>query len=212
MFANLTAVSAAVFGCADQCDLNYRCLNFSLDDGCHHHMLGQGTTRELDWTARTPIESGCNASMAFCLLDRSGMVVPRNFVPARPLTVQVSPGIALIPGAITRSSGQLTVIGGGPVRMLGCGPLVVSTGLRTTVSDLQLSPDGRQCPPLVSTKQGTVTLAGVHSAVVTGSPRSTPPSVTIKADTVGELGIGHVGGTVHLTWGSAGREGRTRAV
>lgn len=199
MFANLTAVSAAVFGCADQCDLNYRCLNYSLENGCHHHIPGQGVVMELDWVARAPLKSGCNASMAYCLLDRSGMAVPRDFVPARPLTVQVSPGIALIPGAITRSSGQLTVIGGGPVTMLGCGPLVVSGGLRTTVSDLQLSPDGRQCPPLVSATLGTVTLEAVHSAVVTGSPRSTPPSVTIKAGNVGELGIGHVGGTVGCT-------------
>lgn len=98
-----------------------------------------------------------------------------------------------------RPAGQLTVMGHGPVTMLGCGPLVVSRGSKTTVSGLALSQDGSQCTPMVSAVQGTVEITDVESAVVTGNPTGNPPTVTVVAENVAELGIGHVGGKVTIT-------------
>ena len=103
MLANLTAVVAAVHNCAAQCDLNYRCQAYFVDDvSCFHHIPGSGLTLLRDWQPRTPIAAGCNASMAFCWLNESGLRVPRNFVEDRPIVVEVSAGVALVPGAITR--------------------------------------------------------------------------------------------------------------
>ena len=90
-------------------------------------------------------------------------------------------------------------MGNGPVTMLGCGPLVVSRGSKTTVSGLALSQDGSQCAPMVSAVQGTVTITDVESAVVTGNPIGNSPIVNVVAQNVAELGIGHVGGKVIIT-------------
>lgn len=103
MLANLTAVVAAVHNCAAQCDLNYRCqAHFADEASCFHHIPGNGTVLLRDWQPRTPIAAGCNASMAFCRLNESGLRVPSGFVEDRPIVVEVSAGVALVPGAITR--------------------------------------------------------------------------------------------------------------
>lgn len=204
MLANLTAVVAAVHNCAAQCDLDYRCQASALDlepPACHHHVPGLGAVVLLrDWTPRTPIASGCNASMAYCWLNGTGQRVPPGFVRDRPVVVDIAANVALAPGAVTRpgDAASIVVNGHGPVIMLGCGPLVVTDVAATTVAGLSLAPEGSQCAPMVSARRGTVRLDNVQSAVVTGRPTGTPPTATVTATGVAELGIGHVGGTVAL--------------